>query len=99
MLERVPTDDDLNKNGAAHLMVWGRHHTKKWLMNWRQRGRPFVCDGTSTCRDGLRNRRRYDAHLASDHDHGVALPIDLAKMDNSLDTLIEQIVPLAAVTI
>ena len=37
--------------------------------------------------------------LASDHDHGVALSIDLACADYDQEKLIEQIVPLAAVVL
>ena len=36
--------------------------------------------------------------LASDHDHGVCLPIDLAK-DYTMESLIGQIVPLASIVL
>jgi hypothetical protein len=35
--------------------------------------------------------------LASDHSHGVALPIDLGKHYASIDDLIGEIVPLASI--
>jgi len=100
VLERVSTEDDLEQHGSAYLMVWGRHHTQKLAdeLGGKWNVRLFVM-GHQPAEMGYEVQGTSMLVLASDHDHGVVLPIDLSRMDYDLDALIEQIVPLAAIVL
>lgn len=80
VLERDLTDDDYApRQGAAHLMVWGRRHTPDQLESLAQRWgvRMFVL-GHEHAQDGLRFVPPNAVVLNSDHDEGVVvrLPLD-----------------------
>src|SRR5690606_37420306 len=99
VLDRLLTEEDLQAGGSAHLMVWGRHHTQKvadelgeaWGVNL------FVM-GHQPAEMGYETEGQTMLVLASDHEHGVALPIDLGRT-YTRDELVRQIVPLAAVVL
>lgn len=97
LLERVPNETDLADDGSAYLMVWGRHHTQKVADElagaWGVR--VFVL-GHQLAEMGFETPGSNMLILASDHDHGQALPIDLGKT-YTRDELVEQLVPLAGV--
>lgn len=77
---RVPTTEDLSDQGSAHALVWGRYHTESAL--------DVLCDmldvdffvcGHQPQETGYEVVHDRMVILASDHNHGVFLPIDLGK--------------------
>ncbi len=80
VLTRVPTAEDLADRGSAHALVWGRYHTEAALTALSEMldVDTFICGhqpqemGYDIWHDRL-------ILLASDHNHGVFLPFDLAK--------------------
>lgn len=104
VLDRVPTDADLSAadgGGHAYHMVWGRHHTQKVADElaeaWGIEGGVFVM-GHQPAEMGYETQGQTMLILASNHAHGVALPIDLGRR-YTRDELVEEIVPLAAVVL
>lgn len=97
VLSRVPRDEDLDDGGSAHALVWGRYQTEGVLSTLRELFDVdyFLCghQPQETGYDVLHDRM---VILASDHNHGVFLPLDLSK-PVSLDLLVKSIRPLAAV--
>lgn len=97
VLDRVPTDNDLCAGGSAHLLVWGRNHTQDladvlgqiWQVDL------FVM-GHQQAEMGYKTEGHSMLVIASDHDHGLALPIDLSTR-YELNDLVKQLVPLASV--
>ncbi len=99
ILDRVLTDADLAVGGHAYHMVWGRSHTpqaadtlaKAWdvklfIMGHQPAEVGFYVEGDNM------------TVLASDHDHGVILPLDLTQAYDQAE-LVNQIVPLASVVL
>ena len=94
VLAREITDDDYAANGSAHLMVWGRHQNQKiaqeladaWNVN------AFVL-GHQQAEMGWEEKTHNILILASDHGHGVCLPIDLSQT-YTRDELIDHVVPI-----
>lgn len=99
ILDRVPSEIDMRCGGAAHSMVWGRRHTqesasalaaawgcKRFLLGHQpaEMGYSVEVEGGSIL------------ILASDHDHGVALPLDLSR-EYAVEELVSCVVPLASV--
>ena len=99
VIDREPTDEDLALGGHAYLMVWGRHHNQKIADELAEawNTKVFVM-GHQPADMGYEIEDETMLILASDHGHGVALPIDLAKSYDR-DDLVEQIVPLASVVL
>lgn len=108
ILDRVPTDEDLSGPvagsrlsgggaGSAHDMVWGRHHNQKIADELAEawNAKVFVM-GHQPAEMGYETEGDTILILASDHDHGVALPIDLSRR-YTRDQLVEELVPLASV--
>lgn len=99
VIDREPTEEDLAIGGDAYLMVWGRHHNQKiadelakaWNVKVFLMGHQPADMGYEIEADTM-------LVLASDHGHGVAVPIDLSKTYDR-DDLVEQIVPLASVVL
>jgi hypothetical protein len=98
VINRHLTDGDLaGPNGDAHLMVWGRNLSQAWADDlaalWSCElfvlGHQQAEMGYELCGDTM-------LILASDHEHGVALPIDLAR-SYSRTELVDDIIHLAAV--
>ena len=91
VLSRVPTDADLADRGSGHMLVWGRYQTDATLealadlldVDY------FICGhqpqemGYDVVHDRL-------IILASEHNHGVFLPVDLNKPTN-LEKLVSSI--------
>lgn len=97
VLSRVLRDDDFNDGGSAHAMVWGRYHTEGVLNTLRELFDVdyFVC-GHQPQETGYDVLHDCMVILASDHNHGVFLPLDLSK-PVTLDLLTKNIRPLASV--
>ncbi len=98
VLDRELTDEDLSPpSGSAYQMVWGRYHTQKAVDELRERMnvKQFVL-GHQPAEMGYRAEGDHVLILNSDHDHGVGLPIDLAR-EYDQDDLVDAIVPLNAV--
>ncbi len=99
VLQRVPTDADLASGGSAHLMIWGRRQTAEQTAalaaTW---GVDLFVTGHQPAEMGHEVVEPRLLILASDHEHGVALPIDLQRRYTLVD-LVDAIHPLAAVTI
>ena len=97
ILDRSPTDADLDKHGPAHGLLWGRRHNEEILERLAKlldadlfiAGHQPQETGYAVCHGRL-------LILASGHNHGVFLPFDL-KMRYDLDALVAGIRPFAAV--
>lgn len=97
VLTRVPTEKDLREDGSAHMLVWGRYHTAPALTTLAEvlDVDYFVC-GHQPQEMGYDVLHERMLILASDHNHGVFLPIDLKK-PFTIDGLCKQIRPFAGV--
>jgi hypothetical protein len=95
VLERKPTEDDLDDHGSAYVWVWGRYQTPESLDLLREMlgVELFIC-GHQPQEEGWAVLHDRMLILASDHNHGVFLPIDLSKPCD-LERLTQQIRPLA----
>jgi len=99
VLDRELTDEDRTPHGSAYDMVWGRHQNRKiteelaeaWGVNVFVVGHQPAEMGTEPVADNT-------LILASDHNHGVALPMDLATTPTR-DQLMDAAIPLAGVTL
>lgn len=97
VIERELTDDDLTRNGSAYDLVWGRRHTQAvadelgaaWDVDLFVMGHQPADTGHYIEGDTM-------IVLASDHSHGVALPIDLTRPYRLFD-LVKAVRPLNAV--
>lgn len=97
VLTRPPTREDLGERGSAHALVWGRYHTESALDTLSELLDVdiFICGhqpqemGYDIWHDRL-------ILLASDHNHGVFLPFDLAK-PQTVNDLARHIRPFAGV--
>ncbi|MEM9415200.1 MAG: hypothetical protein AAGA29_06970 [Planctomycetota bacterium] len=100
VLERALTEEDYaSPDGAAHLMVWGRHQTKKVATELANAwGVETFLLGHQPADMGWEEMAHNGLILASDHEHACALPVDLeAQLDR--DELAQYIVPLGAVRV
>jgi hypothetical protein len=99
VLDRVPTDEDLASGGSAYNMVWGRNHSEQLVQTlgeaWNVR--LFVI-GHQPVDMGYDTEGQRVLVVASDHEHGMALPIDLER-EYDLQGLIGQMVPLASIVL
>jgi len=98
IFSRRPTEADLTDFGSAYLLVWGRYQTDQTLSaiaeevdaNW------FIC-GHQPQEEGYCVLHGRMIVLASDHNHGVFLPIDLTKKPQTVGDLTGRIRPFAGV--
>lgn len=94
VLDRPLSDDDYESAGSATLMVWGRHQNQRiaqeladaWHVN------TFIL-GHQHAEMGWEEKAHNILILASDHGHGVCLPIDLSQT-YTRDQLAEHLVPI-----
>lgn len=98
VLERVPTQQDLGDAGSAHAMVWGRYQTAPAIQSLREMFDVdyFVC-GHQPQEMGYDVLHERMIILASDHNHGVFMTIDLSK-PATLESLTKHIRPFASLT-
>lgn len=79
IFDRRPVATDMEPGGAAHALVWGRFHSSRDVDYFAQRlGVDHILVGHTPQEMGYNVVGRMII-LASDHNHGVFLPIDLAK--------------------
>ena len=79
IFDRAPSDDDLSPGGAAYMLVWGRFQTPEEIEFFARRlGVELFVVGHTPQEFGHTRIGRLII-LASDHNHGAFLPIDLAK--------------------
>lgn len=96
VLSREPTDADLAERGSAHSLVWGRYQTASVVATLRDLLDVdfFIC-GHQPQDAGFDVLLDCMIILASDHNHGVFLSLDLNK-PATLESLTSHIRPLAA---
>ncbi len=99
VIDRIPADQDLSEKGDVYHMVWGRNQSQATADTLAEAWgcRQFVM-GHQPAEMGFEPLRDTMLVLASDHNHGVALPIDLSRAYDQ-EELIESIVPLASITL
>ncbi len=92
-----PNQLDLGENSAAYRMVWGRNHTGPLL---EKLAKAYDVDyfviGHQPQESGYTVQLERLIILASDHNHGVFLPVDLSK-SYDIDALVDRIRPYAGV--
>ena len=98
IFNRELAKDDLVKPGSAYLLTWGRNHSQELLDKMAG-----VLDVDLFVLGHQAQPKGYDRAgenliiIASDHNHGCLLPIDLTK-SYTIEQLIESIVPLASIS-
>ncbi len=98
LFDRIPTPADFNEFGAAYLLVWGRYQRPENIDRMTQMvGANFFICGHQPQESGYAVLHDRMIILASDHNHGVCLPIDLAARLDDVTDLTKRIKPLAAV--
>jgi predicted phosphodiesterase len=97
ILERQLKINDIVRPGSAYLLTWGRNHSQQLLDKMAK-----VLDagifilGHQKQETGCSQAGNNLIILATDHDHGCILPINLAK-SYSVDELLKLIIPVAAI--
>jgi len=98
ILERQLKAEDIVKPGSAYLLTWGRNMSQRTL---DKMAKLFDVDifvlGHQPQQQGWSQAGENLIIIASDHNHGCLLSIDLAKTYN-IETLINSIVPLASIS-
>ncbi len=97
VLDRKPTRQDLVDGGSGYMLVWGRYQTPAQLEELARRldADIFIC-GHQPQEMGYGIPYARLLILASDHSHGVLLPIDL-KRSYDMASLEKAIRPLASI--
>ena len=97
VFSRAATDEDLADRGSGHMLVWGRYHTEPALTTLAEMLDVdcFIC-GHQPQEMGYAVVHERLIILASDHNHGVYLPIDLSK-PVTINGLCRRIRPLAGI--
>lgn len=86
VFDRLPTPDDLAPGGAAYSLVWGRFHSAQVVERFAARlGVECFIVGHTPQETGYTTVGRLMI-VASDHNHGVFVPIDLGRKA-SMETL------------
>jgi len=99
VINRWPTEPDIAIDGHAYNMVWGRRHPEKVaeVLGKAWGANQFVL-GHQPAEMGYETQGDRMLIMASNHEHGIALPIDLSKTYDQ-PRLIEEIVPLASIIV
>jgi hypothetical protein len=97
IFERQLRINDIIRPGSAYLLTWGRSHSQRLLdaMSKSLDADTFIL-GHQRQETGCSKAGNNLIIIASDHDHGCVLPIDLAK-SYTVEKLLELIIPLAAI--
>ena len=98
ILNRKLTSEDCGRHGSVHYLTWGRKHSQKTL---DKMAKLFDADifvlGHQSQSSGWSKAGENLIIIASEHNHGCLLPVDLGK-SYTIEELIDLIVPLAAVS-
>jgi hypothetical protein len=98
ILDRPLETADCEKPGSAYLLTWGRNFSQKTLDKMVELlDIDIFILGHQSQQQGWSRAGKNLLIIASDHNHGCLLPIDLAK-SYIVDTLIDSIVPLASIS-
>jgi len=97
IFERQLRINDIIRPGSAYLLTWGRSHSQRLLdvMSKSLDADTFIL-GHQRQETGCSKAGNNLIIIASDHDHGCVLPIDLAK-SYTVEKLLQLIIPLAAI--
>jgi len=97
ILNRQLRINDIVKPGSAYLLTWGRSHSQPLLDKMAETldAKIFVL-GHQSQESGCCRAGSNLVILATDHNHGCILPIDLAK-SYTTDELLGLIIPVAAI--
>jgi hypothetical protein len=88
---------DIIKPNSAYLLTWGRKHSQKTLTEMARRlDVDLFILGHQPQEKGWLKAGENLLILASDHNHGVLLPVDLTE-SYSLEQLTDRLVPLASI--
>ncbi len=79
VFDREPTPADMAPGGAAYALVWGRYHTAEVVERFAQRLGVELCVVGHMPQDYGHVRVGRLVILASEHAHGVFVPIDLRR--------------------
>lgn len=97
VLGQTVSDLDLGESGSAHALVWGRYHSAAVIDRLRELlDVDFFLCGHQPQEMGYEVLHDRMIILASDHNHGVFLTLDLSK-PVTLESLTRNIRPLAAI--
>ncbi len=97
ILDRPLKPEDLVKPGSAYLLTWGRKHSQQLLDKMAELlDVDIFVLGHQAQQQGWSRAGKNLIIIASDHNHGCLLPINLAK-SYTIEQLIESIVPLASI--
>jgi hypothetical protein len=89
--------NDVVKPGSAYLLTWGRKHSQKTLAQMAKRlDVDLFVLGHQPQEQGWLKAGENLLIIASDHNHGVLLPVDLSE-SYSIDRLANSVVPLASI--
>ncbi len=97
IIDRQLEPEDIIKPGSAYLLTWGRNHSQPTLDKMAD-----ILDvdifvlGHQAQQQGWSQAGKNLIILASDHNHGCLLPVNLAK-SYTVEQLIDSIVPLASI--
>jgi hypothetical protein len=97
ILEKQLRINDVVKPGSAYLLTWGRSHSQQLLNKMAKilDADIFVL-GHQRQEHGCSRAGNNLIIIASDHDHGCILPIDLDK-SYTIEELLDLVIPLAAI--
>ena len=97
IMNRPLTAADCEKPGSAYLLTWGRNHSQALLDKLAGLfGVDTFILGHQSQQQGWSRAANNLLIIASDHDHGCLLPIDLTS-PSAADRLVSSLVPLAAI--
>ena len=97
IFSRTPTDEDFSERGSGYALVWGRYQTKATIDSLCEiLDVDFFLCGHQPQDMGYEVFHDHQIILASEHDHGVFLPFDLAK-PQTIERLVENIRPFVGV--
>jgi predicted phosphodiesterase len=98
ILDRQLETSDCEKPGSAYLLTWGRNFSQQTLNKMAELlDVDIFILGHQPQQQGWSRAGKNLLIIASDHNHGCLLSIDLAK-SYTIETLIDLIVPLASIS-
>ena len=96
VLDREPTDADLEAGGSGYMLCWGRYQSQELCDKLAEKLKvQLFITGHQPAEMGYEMMTRSLMILASNHEHGMVLPIDLSKRYD-MDKVMESLIPLAA---